>query len=680
MNVYRPYMKALFTLKFEAGTAYHYKSSIDMNPTSTKNGNQRLKNSLTKADHYTIFPTKATYDYTERIRDLDLMASAQSAGASSNPDVYFKGFLIPSRAKLERNSAALADVLELTIPYPHFPFDPRSLLACAVRFYMGNMSEQDYEIAQTKGINHVLSGTPIDALSDLQFLGLVDTITTSWGENASVSFSARDYTAIFLDEEIPPIVPLYLKMKDSVKDILARLIFLHPAGRELKIRFFDSGNRLWDSPLEKFISSALVGKPKKKTPNTLPKMTMWDYIQKLCEMIGVSIQVNKDEVYISPPSTIVSRNSNIFQNHPTETFKSEGFYKNRVFIFGENCSNLSIKKSFQGKRFSGVIARAIDPITGIALETRFPKKPEPVKDFAGVGASAVEDFTNYKMIRVTGVTDIGVLHEAAIQYYNQMNRQEISGSLTTKNLRSFTGEEGTADIMLLRSGDAIDILSSGKQPEINEDLFDTASNIQTIVTKLKNLKHPIFSSDMVIDSVITAMRTASFIQTFRVESVTHMMDSKNGYSADISFKNWTTLFFVDKSKTLTPDALVVGQNTLYMDPMTFNPNTLFIKPLRIEQNILYMDPMTFNPNTLYMGPLIIKTTKDPLVLDPILITRPRDFTPTLYPGTLTIESIRPPPDPIIVFESVVIPKVTDLGEELRFDPIVFKVIKRESPE
>ena len=145
--------------------------------------------------------------------DPTSVGSPQQQRKSADQRTHWIDGIIPQTASLAKNGIRTADTLKIEVLYRDLPFDPRVIRSCAVQYFLGTVSAEDYQ----RGISGELRAraTPAGSLpfnvipdetidqrgqvrSNLRFEGWVDDWESDWsgGEAPRVLVSCTDNTQV----------------------------------------------------------------------------------------------------------------------------------------------------------------------------------------------------------------------------------------------------------------------------------------------------------------------------------------------------------------------------------------------------------------------------------------------------------------------------------------------------
>jgi hypothetical protein len=240
--------------------------------------------------------------------------------------------------------------------------------------------------------------------------------------------------------------------------------------------------------------------------------------------------------------------------------KPETPFGYRRMVFGKDIQNLKFER-----KLGGVVVPAIkvvsydgdNPVKGPdnrLLKAVYPPETDTAKRTSKVGSSGKGAKTDEIYFPVYGIKSQTTLEKIAKDLHAEIGRQELGGSVTTKNLSSFGGNNQDPDLLRLRPGDPIEFrtVDSGLQtfPPFEHDLLDhtsksEAAEIEAVAKRLgdKALATAIVQSARGSNQQLT--------RTFRTTTVKFDWSADAGLGIAFDFQNFVEMRYSGTETTGT---------------------------------------------------------------------------------------------------------------------------------
>lgn len=384
------------------------------------------------------------------------------------------GQIIPRTVEISRNGLNTADTCRIVLDYADAPIDPRIVRSAGVDVVLGTVSAQDYQRGirgETRADGSLLSlvegaarGEPLGTAT--RFVGWVDewSLDQSGDDGDTITLLCRDFTALFIDDPLPPgeSVDMGLPLDQAIQELLDR----SPTTRGVGVFMGRPGQD--DPPAAPIIANAVPASRKARRGSAVKRaragsqeMSVWEHIQDVCGLVGFVPLVVGYDLHIVEPRTF---------------FRGSSATPPRM-IYGRNVDSLTFARKLGGVKTPTVEVRCYDPEIGRTRWARFPGNrageatsgifgqtdpPQAVRAAEVTPSGAADD----RLLNVTvrGINDSASLEAIATNTWEQVSRQEIEGSLTTAEIDSFDNE-GSADLLKLDAGDALEVLTLGPPAE-----------------------------------------------------------------------------------------------------------------------------------------------------------------------------------------------------------------------
>lgn len=472
-------------------------------------------------------------------------------GASPD-DRFVRGGILPISVQIERNGFRTADTASVTLAWRDVPFDPRLVRACGIEIVIGATPADQWaqgvrgELTERGVLRSQIEAVPAGAVasSATRFVGFVD----EWAVDLSpdgdtVSLECRDNTALLIDTPLASGARLDLSL--PLDEGLRRMLAEYPTLAGMRVAWGD----VWETdPGDAPVPGDAVpreqrtrrGQRASHARSGDQRMTLWDYVTDICVQVGVIPLIRDYELRLVQPRALFSGPGAGPGGRP------------RRMVYGRNLADLGFKRKLGGQRVPTVEVRAYDPSIGRTRWARWPVRDgaprtgifgvdEPPRatrasDTTASGA-APDDRIQTFTIRYGGNADR--LSEVARSLFEQIGRQEIEGTWSTSDVRSWEVEEDTADLLQLVSGDPVEILvaptGGGARPTTVSDL-----EAFSVAQRAAFLESQGWSSE-VAERFAQLQEATGFQTIFRTKSARVSYDCDEGIDIKADFINFVTV-------------------------------------------------------------------------------------------------------------------------------------------
>lgn len=455
------------------------------------------------------------------------------------------GTILPKDLELERNGLQVADTATVTIDYADAPFDPRLIRAVGIEILVGVSDPSDFE-AGIRGATRS-DGSPtslVERRTDggvvggaTRFVGVVDvwSIDLNGEDGDLVKLDCRDMTALFLDQPLP--TGFGIDLSEAIDDGVRGLLEQFPSLRGTTVEYGVEGEE-GNAPIPaEAIPRTRRGRGgrARRARRGGSRFSVWDHISETCLQVGLVPIVEDYTVRIIRPRTFYPARS-----------------RARRMVYGRNLERLGFSRKLAGIKVPTIEVRVYDPEVG---RTRWARYPGPPGARAGVfgtdtpppraaraneippSGSVPED----KVLTFTlqGITDPATLEEAARSIYEQIGRQEIEGQFSTRDSSSYDVDALDADLLSMRSGDAIEILVVAADPQNLRESLATATVIEnlSVTARARYLESLGWSSS--VAQRFAELQEAAGLQTiFRAQDIRISFDQDDGLRVQADFINF----------------------------------------------------------------------------------------------------------------------------------------------
>lgn len=352
------------------------------------------------------------------------------------------------RAELTSNDHNQADELEVEASWEQAGVDPRLMSAATIAFHMGDADE---------------FGEFIPSLDNRRFLGICVFSERILDENSKrVRLKFQDYTALFLQSKPYPSTGIP-DLSQTLEDAWARIC---------------DNTGYYDLEDEEIVSSVPVFRDRLRLEgNTQASVTLGDAVTERFRKLGkVEPGLNKSAWEVWQHCVGSVGLISFIRGDECIVTDAAAYYTSSDpprLIWGQNVRTLKEERDAnRAGKFIGLMS--INPLTGGAIEAFWPprnqknslqkqtkgkapaksgKHGKPKKATAGDGLIPI---TEYEMHPYPyGVTSEEMLTRCAHRVYEERSRQELTGSLTTREMVLGTEKSAEFDTMNIMSGDVI---------------------------------------------------------------------------------------------------------------------------------------------------------------------------------------------------------------------------------
>jgi hypothetical protein len=411
--------------------------------------------------------------------------------------------IIPRSASWSQNGIRTADTLSLTLRYLDCPIDPRTVRSCAVEYYLGTVSPDDFakglrgEMRQLNKDGQTRASEPLNVVPDAytdgngvvrsnrRFIGWVDkwAVDMANEDEPLIRLDCRDNTQLLIDQEAPAklviagsrlTTPIQIYGENGqvtgsigggngvpIDYAIAQYLSHFPQFQGLKVEYRPYGETppgLVDA-LSKTAFRPNLGPPPSLALGANTGLSVWDYMTDVCGALGLLCRVDDTTVIIQRGRSIYSDESRPVKraDDPFEPrFDGQKF---RRFLYGRNIEDLKIERSFVRSAPTNIEVRCYSPRRKNTIVGRFPTRITGKGIQSSVpGDGGAEE--KWLVWRVSGIENEKTLRVIAQTIYEMLGRAELSVKIKTHSLCSLGGGNGDPDILDMKAGDTFEVRST----------------------------------------------------------------------------------------------------------------------------------------------------------------------------------------------------------------------------
>ena len=477
--------------------------------------------------------------------------------------------IVPKAASIELAGYRQAGKWNLTLLYKDLPLDPRMIRAIGVEIYAGAVSAANF---QTGLFEQVKPGQPRKSVVDtaakngllnpdnLVLVGVADEDGITLGRGNLIHIEGRDLRGVLLDAKVRPENLAKIDLSQNIVQVVVDIIATHPLMGAVRVDFMGSD---WPNGIP---SPGVVGDLTKvntvmttasgsATSGARPaggagqSWTLWDAITKYCYLVGAIPYFIGETLWVRRAFSLYDYQLN--PNHlpsvpvpfangqPRPALPHPNY---RCMVYGRNILTLEMKRKLGGTAKTPVVEVVCTDTSSKTrgmnrlLVARWP----PTPDATSVSPSGDSALTDIMRIPVYGISSQTRLEEIAHQVWEEVARGEITGSVETKDLCSFAGNNDDADIIRMRPGDPVEIVVNAENPIDEYPIVGDAGAWEVAAaTQVQMLTEKI--GDKALAQAIVDTRSgkiAELQRTFRVNSVHFAWDANVGIAVDFTFNNY----------------------------------------------------------------------------------------------------------------------------------------------
>lgn len=510
---------------------------------------------------------------------------------------------VPKSCSVEMPSVRQASTFDLTFDFRELPIDPRTVRALGVEIHMGTVSAADF----ADGVRQVGGNRPRASQlrtrddknnpnnSTIVFAGIADEWNVEYtSEGAEINISGRDLRGLLLDSPITSRALANLNVNQRIDRVVRDVLAMHPGSDHFQVVV---NEREWPDGIPGALPDDIIPRHRRgaRGQRTAPvasqqggtEMTYWDVIVRLCYLVGAIPYFNNRSLFIRPARGYFQQVNAGFDATTRTPFRPDqprgdgvmAPWSVRRIIYGRNATSVKFNRKFGGNQKPKVVrvtsvdydraarkSRRLEarwPMTpprqrtepnAAALAARLRRAPnaaveaasQAVQDAARnrVAPSGQQSQTDTVDVPVYGVRSQARLQSIARMLFEEISRNEMTGSCETKDLASYGGGNDDPDILRVRPGDAVEFFFDGSVARGGrESITSTAVDHfrAPFADQLREITERLGNEQLARAIMATSRGSVNRIQNFfRVSSVSLSWDATGtgGISASFEFQNY----------------------------------------------------------------------------------------------------------------------------------------------
>lgn len=493
---------------------------------------------------------------------------------------------IPKKASFELPGVRQAGQFNLTIDFKDLPIDPRVIRAASIEAHLGAIPASEFGLGM-EGAVIDRQRTSVIATRDssgqpnpdtLVMIGTVDEWHVDHTESGSeVSIKGRDMRGILLDTKLgttPELAQAILDLLDlsaPINEVILQLLGFNP--------FFDQFTVVvnpedWPNAFVPAPSSAAAvprhrkgakgnksgGRANQKGSGS--DQSFWDLIVRLCFLVGAIPYFQGTEIRIRPARSLYDQKRGgidptiptPFEGGQQRSFDAiarkslEPALSVRRFVYGRDVQSFSFDRKFGGGqrpqhiRVIGVDDSSASRGQERLVEAIWPPISAPERSKrTRVAPSSKKTMQEIVNIPIAGIRDFDQLLTIARNVYEEIGRGEVGGSIETKNLASFGGNNQDPDALRIKPGDAVEFLVDTRNLSFQTPLISTLTDHQRLSfeDQVAEIEKRIGDQNLARVIVATSRGQIQELQRFfRVQTVKYDWGANDGIKIAFDFQNF----------------------------------------------------------------------------------------------------------------------------------------------
>lgn len=405
--------------------------------------------------------------------------------------------VVPVAASIELLSFREASKFSATVNFRDLPIDPRLLKGVAVTLLMGTVTAEDFADGMARAQNRFgarSSKLKLDSPGVAQeFHGIADKIVVRHtAEGSELQIEGRDLRSTLIDSPARPDLFADLDLTQGIDRVCLDILGKHPFMADRPVirddGFYDPVPSPADAGGLTRVLQGADGKARgrRNAKGDAGKMSFWDLIVQYCSLCGAVPYFRGKNLHLRPVRSLYQRLTAGHSERGNATPFEGGLPRNvgeavplsvRRLLYGRDVEEIEYSRTYTGSS-KGQIVEVVCLNTSSAergkqrlLQAIWPpdviiesgKRPRATsakgkKALASrVAPNNSVAATDVMRVAVSGITSIERLREVAHAIYEEVNHNEMGGSLRTGKLSSFGGSAQDPDLLRLQPGDTLEL-------------------------------------------------------------------------------------------------------------------------------------------------------------------------------------------------------------------------------
>lgn len=500
---------------------------------------------------------------------------------------------IPKDGTFELTGYRQAWKFDLTIEYQDLPIDPRLFRAIGVEIYLDSVKPEDFGAGMVEKLPVTMPGQFKPTLprrrsmlspteDNLVMVGIADEGEALHDKNNSiVTLHGRDLRGVLIDSPLQdPKFITSLDIKKQIHEVVADIINKHPLrsvfGPNFGVYALDED---WDG--QEISSPFTVNGPRdgkgakgtgaKSAPPGHDHNSFWDLITYYCYKCGAVPYFRGRRLCVRPARSLYENTKTQFSTAiqelvPAGLLKLFGVQTKdrwRKFVFGKDIKSYKFGRKYQGFKPKVIEVISIDTSSKKRgsqkqIKAQWPTM-ETLKKMAKAsntsippgGLAAMTDVLRIP-VHGHGIIDQKRMQAIAYDVYEEVGRGEAGGAIETENLASFGGDNQSPDLLFLRPGDTIELLTDvrmleSRLPLVHEYVEQQRLDFEAAVARMTDR----IGDARLARAVVATMRSWELQRFWRVSNV-KLHWSSNGVGIAFDFQNYIEARSDAAPKSATP--------------------------------------------------------------------------------------------------------------------------------
>ena len=409
------------------------------------------------------------------------------------------------RVTMNINDYTQADTFDCEIDYKNFPFDPRAIRACRVTVHMADAGELS-EIEPNSG--------------NVVFVGFADEESISFDDSSRVvKLEGRDQTSLLIDRKYTGGT---INVAENIETTINQILQSLPETQNLRV-----DNRVGSLPVVGQFSPHRNSASKLGTQRSSAKdESCWDVIQDMVARAGLIAYIELDKLVISKPRVLYGNTTKV------------------QFVYGRNLKNLEFKRKIGRKKNFNVNVRSLNTDLKEALsveipleatdewsrETGIPQRRVQIPTINADGSEGTPKDAPILGFRVPNVNDKNHLVKVAQEIYEELGRQQLDGSFTTKDMESVDSSLSCFNLLKLRNGTPVSVT-------IDQGDLEGIRKVNGVNEKTKFLINRCYEP-VVARVFAETLSNTRFDTPFYTKSVQFTLSEESGFQVKVDFLNF----------------------------------------------------------------------------------------------------------------------------------------------